>query len=79
MNDLTNQAMELARSALREQAERIRELEEAMQEAERRLFGAWQMLEAICESDFSRDRRAAADKALAGLNSVRSILNKEKK
>jgi hypothetical protein len=49
---------------------------EALEQAERRLFGAWQMLEAICETDFSRDRKAAADKALAGLESVRAALSK---
>lgn len=37
----------------------------ALEDADRALHGAWQMLSAICESDYSRDRAAARDRALA--------------
>lgn len=51
-------------------------LKEALQEAERGVHFAWQMLEAMCanEADYSRDRAGARDKTLARLDAVRRAL-----
>jgi hypothetical protein len=55
-------------------ADQIRKLREALEGSEQSLFGAWQMLEAICESDPSQDRKKAATRAMEGLKAARAAL-----
>lgn len=45
--------------------ERLDQAIAALERAQRALHGAWQMFSAICETDASRDRLAARDRALA--------------